>query len=121
MDKIYQNKKGHKLFSAQKIPTKTGDYLYFLKIGENRMFKIGTSNNILRRMKEHLKYYEENIRILWISPKYSKYTTLRIEDKQKGYWREFEDWEYVNNDRFIIPEKVEEITITVRKDYKIKI
>ena len=72
-------------------------------------------------MKEQCKYYDKKITVLWFSPTYSKYTTLRIEDRMKTYWREFTDWEYKNNDRFVIPPEVKDITITVRKDYNIKI
>ena len=32
-------------------------------------------------------------------------------------WKTFENWIYKRNDRFIIPETVKQIVITVRKDY----
>ena len=37
------------------------EYIYFIRIGEpaERLFKIGTTNNINRRMKEHKKAYKE--------------------------------------------------------------
>jgi len=125
MECIYNGRK-HKIFSRVKIPKGTGKrsqkgFLYFIRIGEatNRKFKIGTANDILRRMTEHAGYYKEPIYILWVSPVYSKYTTLRIEDRQKEEWIAAEPWEYLENDRFIIPLGVEEITIRVRREYAI--
>ena len=122
MDKIYNGRK-YKIFSRVKVPKKKGDYLYFIRIGEepSRLYKIGTTNDILRRMKEHAKYYGEKIFILWVSPTYSKYTTLRVEDKMKKWWIEHTNWDYKENDRFTIPVEVTDVTITVRKDYNIQL
>ena len=98
-------------------------YIYFVRIGEPsaRLFKIGTTNNMDRRMKEHKRYYKQDIEVLGVIPVTSEYTTLRVERDTKAKWIEETDWEYMRNDRFIIPEEVEEITIKVRKEYKIKI
>lgn len=74
----------------------------------------------MRRMKEHCKYYQKPIYILWVSPEYSKYTALRIEDRQKEQWiAAFPLWQYIENDRFIIPKEYSKVIITVRKDYEI--
>ena len=73
----------------------------------------------MRRMKEHCAKYKEEIYILWISPNYSKYTTLRIEDRQKDYWKTLEGFTHVPNDRFYFPEWITSITIKVKKEYKI--
>lgn len=116
-----------KVYSRVKIPQeiKKGahkGYLYFLQIGDkkNRKFKIGTANNIIRRMKEHASYYKEPIYLLWVSPVYSKYTTLRIEDRVKDYWKaNFPDWEYIENDRFLIPEHYVKVKIKVKKVFEI--
>lgn len=125
MEKIYSNRNTQlSIFTNQKIPKKKGDYLYFIRIGDSkdRVFKIGTTNNIMIRMKQHQDYFKKDIYILWISPTYSKYTTLRIEDRQKAWWIEHQaDWQYIKNDRFIIPEFVKEIAIKVIKEYKILI
>lgn len=122
MELLYNGRK-YKIYGRQPLPTKEGNYLYFIQIGEpeERLFKIGTTNRPLQRMLEHCKYYDKKINVLWFSPCYSKYTTLRIEDKMKAWWQEFTSWEYVTNDRFIIPPEVGEITITVKKEYKIAI
>lgn len=95
------------------------EYIYFIQIGEpcERLFKIGTTNNINRRMREHERYYQKDVVILGIIPLTSKYTTLRVEQKTIDKWKTFENWEYLRNDRFIIPEDVHQVTITVRKDY----
>ena len=95
------------------------EYIYFIRIGEpaQRLFKIGTTNNIDRRMKEHKRSYKEDIEILGIIPLTSRFTTLRVEERTIEKWKTFDGWIYKRNDRFIIPEDVQQITITVRKDY----
>lgn len=100
-------------------PQENKEYIYFVRIGSphNRLFKIGTTNNLDRRMKEHKRNYKEDIEIIGIIPLKSKYTTLRVEKKMIDLWKTFEGWIYKRNDRFIIPEEVHQITITVRKDY----
>ncbi len=120
LQKIYKHRKtGLQIFSAVPLPTKKGDRLYFIRIGEKavRLHKIGTSNSLMRRMKDHLRSYEQDIYILWISPIYSKWTTIRIEAKHIEKWAKENNWEYVRNDRFIIPENVEKISIVVRKEW----
>ena len=123
--KIYENSRNHrKIFSNCPLPTKSGDYLYFLRIGnsDERVFKIGTTNRPLERLQEHLRAYKTDVEVLWFSPAYEWLTTLRVERKQKDYWIEnMSDWKYINNDRFFIPEDVDEIVITVKKEYKIKL
>lgn len=132
MELVYTHKKsGRQIFSRVKIPKPKGEfkgYLYFLKLvnpeTEEILYKIGTTDNPHRRMKEHLRGYglKVDVYILWISPCYSKYTTLRIEDRQKKWWREFcLDWEYLPNDRFRIPSYVTEICVTVKRDYIVTI
>lgn len=109
------------------IPMKEGEYLYFIRLLNRRTreptYKIGTTKNILRRMKEHLREYsfEYDIQILWISPSYSKFTTLRVEHKTKEKWKHMEGWQHIREDRFKIPSFIQEIKITVRKDYIIQI
>lgn len=125
--KIIHNGRKHKIYSKVKVPKeiKKGvhkGYLYFLQIGsnENRKFKIGTANNIMRRMREHAAYYKEPIYLLWVSPVYSKYTTLRIEDRVKDFWRaNFPDWVYIENDRFLIPRGYNTVKIKVRRIYEV--
>lgn len=109
--------------SEVEIPTKEGDYLYFIQIGdpEERLFKIGTTNNINRRMLEHRRTYKKDIHVLWVSPTYKKSTTLLVENKMKATWKEQEGMEYIPKDRFIINENIQKITIKVRKEYVIKL
>lgn len=129
---IYNGRK-YKIFSeVGKLPKdlkrkeikKDLGYLYFIRIGEpsKRLFKIGTTNRPLERMLEHCRHYKKEITVLWFSPQLSKYTTLRIEDRQKNFWIENRpDWEYLENDRFIIPPDVHNIEITIKKNYPIRI
>lgn len=119
---VYENKSGFKCdFGNLKI--KEGDLIYCLQIGEPvngvKVIKVGTTNDILRRCKEHLLYYKKNIKVLWLSPIVSKYTTLRVEDKTKEKWAE--NYKYIRNDRFEMPETVKKLTIKIRKEYEFSI
>ena len=110
-----------KLTSKENERKKNKYYIYFVRIGEpsERLFKIGTTNNMDRRMKEHKRYYKKDITVLGTIPVTSEYTTLRVEKQTKEFWREnFPEWQYMRNDRFIIPEDVKEIEIKVRKIYR---
>lgn len=115
--------KSHEIYSKKILPKKRGDYIYFIRIGEEseRLFKIGTTNRPYERMREHAKYYNRPIYILWFSPTYSKYTTLRVEDKAKDEWKQKKEYQYIKNDRFIINEKIQEVKIKVRKTYTISL
>lgn len=46
-------------------------YVYFLRIGDpqERLFKIGTTNDPRRRMLEHERNYKKPVAVLWLSPK----------------------------------------------------
>lgn len=125
METIY-NWRDRKILSKVPIPKKKGDYLYFIsfpdeRTEEKKLVKIGTTNDIIRRMKEHQKYYNTTILIEWISPAYSKWTTLRIEDRMKKFWIEKDLGEWIRNDRFLIDKDIKNITITVRKSYTFEI
>lgn len=100
---------------------KKGEYIYFIRIGEpqERLFKIGTTNNIKRRMKEHEKTYHKKITVLWISSPYSKYTTLRVEDNMINKWKEEGVFKYIRNDRFVIPPWINKVKIKVRKEWTV--
>ena len=110
-----------KLTSKGNANQKPKYYIYFIRIGEpkNRLFKIGTTNNMDRRMREHKRYYKQNVAVLGTITVTSEFTTLRVEKLTKQEWQEnHPDWKYLRNDRFIIPEDVKEIEIKVRKTYK---
>ena len=96
-------------------------YIYFLVIEDNPFYniiKIGTTNNMSRRMREHLKNYKKNISVIWFKEVTSKYTTLRVEDEMKEYWKKhFPHWQYLRNDRFIIPKQDTEMFVKIRKQY----
>lgn len=72
-------------------------------------------------MKEHLRGYKCDLTLLWISPIYSKYTTLRVEDSNIRSFREKIDWHYIRNDRFKIPKDVRKVVVKVRKEYHIQL
>ena len=129
METIYTHRtKRNTISSNMPIPTKDGNYIYFIRLvpicGGIPRYKIGTTNRPLQRLKEHLKNYkyEFNIEVLWFSPRYgSVETTTRDERRMIRFWSEFLGWEYIPNDRFILPDDVTEISIRVRKDYFIRI
>lgn len=129
METIYTHRtKRNTISSNIPIPTKEGNYIYFIRLvpvfGGKPRYKIGTTNRPLQRLKEHLKNYkyEFNIEVLWFSPRYSSVeTTTRVERRTIKFWSEFLGWEYIPNDRFILPDDVTEISIRVRKDYFIRI
>lgn len=126
MTTYYENIKGNTIKSKLNIKEKIGDFIYFVRLINRESgdieYKIGTTNDLMRRLKEHIRYYKYryDIEILWVSPPCSKYTTLRIEDRQKKWWIENTEWEYIRNDRFRIPNTVKEIVITIKKDYIIE-
>ena len=46
---------------------------------------------------------------------YLNIPTLRVEDRQKKNWIDTKNWQYINNDRFIIPNEVKEVSIQIKK------
>ena len=99
-------------------------YVYFLRIGnpQERLFKIGTTNDPRRRMLEHERAYKKPVTILWLSPKLrGRFTSLQVEEDTKEDWIANKNWEYLRNDRFIIPKDVDTIKITIKKDYFVQL
>mgnify|MGYP000180678628 CR=1 FL=1 len=95
-------------------------YVYFLRIGDpqERLFKIGTTNDPRRRMLEHERNYKKPVTVLWLSPKLrGRFTSLKVEEDNKEKWIAGTNWEYLRNDRFIIPPEVDSVKITIKKDY----
>ena len=94
----------------------------------NRILKIGTTNDLKRRMREHNRAYkratahtmpnDSSFEYFWTLP-LSKYNTLRYEDRNKEKWIAENVGEYVRNDRFVIAEELTEVEIKIRKTYKI--
>lgn len=99
-------------------------YVYFLRIGDpqDRLFKIGTTNDPRRRMLEHERNYKKPITVLWLSPKLrGRFTSLKVEEDNKEKWIAGTNWEYLRNDRFIIPPEVDSVKITIKKDYFVQL
>lgn len=112
---------------------KDKEFLYvghYITICGKYVLKVGTTNNLNRRRKEHNRAYAKTphypllagteFEYDWYLP-LSKYNTLRFEDKTKEIWKALGLGEYVNNDRFVFDEKPTEVEITIRKTYKISL
>lgn len=116
---------GFKCFAEKELPEKStrGEYNYLLIIhykNGKKTIKIGTTNNMARRMYEHLGAYRANITVCWISPYFSKYTTLRVEDNFKDKMIK-EGYRWIMNDRFEVPVDMKTVKVKVRKEYEINI
>lgn len=99
-------------------------YVYFLRIGDpqDRLFKIGTTNDPRRRMLEHERNYKKPVTVLWLSPKLrGRFTSLKVEEDNKEKWIAGTNWEYLRNDRFIIPPEVDSVKIIIKKDYFVQL
>ena len=90
--------------------------------------KIGTTNNLERRRKEHTRNYKKSPNCTmpqdsefeydWYLP-LSKYNTLRYEDSNKIKWKEKQLGDYMRNDRFRCETKPDFVEIEIRKKYKV--
>lgn len=90
--------------------------------------KIGTTNDLERRRKEHTRNYKKSPHCTmpqdaqfeydWSLP-LSKYNTLRYEDRNKARWREDALGEYIRNDRFKCSSKPDYVDIQIRKTYRV--
>ena len=101
---------------------------YYLDENDTFILKVGTTNNLERRRKEHTRNYrktphhpmpqDREFHYLWSIP-LSKYNTLRYEDKTKAEWKEQGFGIYIRNDRFVCENPPKEVEIKIRKNYKI--
>lgn len=82
------------------------------------ILKIGTTNDLKRRQKEHNRNYEADFVYDW-HLKLSKYNTLRYEDLNRERWKDQKVGEFVRNDRFVCAEKPTAVTIKIKKLYEI--
>lgn len=119
---------------AFKEPPKNKEWLYvghYVDIAGRYILKIGTTNNLKRRLMEHNRNYHKapdytlpkNASFIydWYLP-LSKYNTIRFEDINRNKWQEIGVGEYVRNDRFNCGHrKPEEVDIKIRKVYTIKL
>lgn len=110
---------------------KNKEFLYvghYVDTDGRYILKIGTTNDLQRRAKEHTRNYRkakeyqmpqsDSFTFDWSLP-LSKYNTLRFEDKNRQLWQKLGEGKFVRNDRFVFPEKPKKVTITIRKTYEI--
>lgn len=82
------------------------------------ILKIGTTNDLKRRQKEHNRNYGTDFVYDW-HLKLSKYNTLRYEDLNRERWKSQKVGEFVRNDRFVCDIKPQMVTIKIKKLYEI--
>lgn len=109
---------------------KEKEFLYvghYTDVDGNYILKIGTTNNLERRRKEHTRNYrrskaytmplDNEFEYLW-HLQLSKYNTIRFEDKNREVWQNLGFGEFVRNDRFncgTCPPA--EVVVKIRKEY----
>lgn len=105
------------------------EFLYvghYIDTDGNFVLKIGTTNDLERRQKEHNRNYaktpnhprETEFEYDW-HRELSKWNTLRYEQSNKDTWRAEGGGEYIRNDRFVFAEKPTKVEVTIRKTYEI--
>lgn len=109
------------------------EFLYvghYYDIFNRYILKIGTTNDLERRRKEHTRNYRkageyrmpaDSEFVYDFSLPLSKYNTVRFEDLNRQAWKDKEIGEFVRNDRFYCPEKPDMVEITIRKTYTISL
>lgn len=109
------------------------EFLYvghYTDVKGNYILKIGTTNNLERRQKEHTRKYlnaatcrmpiGQEFEYDWYLP-LSKYNTLRYEDRNRQAWQDAKIGVFVRNDRFLCTEKPAAVAVTIRKTYTIEL
>lgn len=132
--KLVYNGRKNKVFSNVAIPKPFEDvtgkgYFYLIWLygydKDNNFFKWlkgGITCNIIQRMCQHCGDRKGWVEILHISSAYSESTIRRIERSVRENLKNVEDFEFVRNDRFIIPENTEfEIKYAVRKEFTVPV
>ena len=107
------------------------EFLYvghYVDMNGDYILKIGTTNDLDRRQKEHTRNYKRSPNYTmpedgkfeydWSCP-LSKYNTLRFEDRNRETWQKEEIGVFVRNDRFHCKTKPDFVQITIRKTYQI--
>lgn len=107
------------------------EFLYighYYDIDGNYILKVGTTNDLDRRAKEHTRNYKRTDKYtlpknaVFVYDAYiplSKYNTLRYEDKTREAFINEGIGEYVRNDRFCCRVKPEKVKVKIRKTYEI--
>lgn len=108
-------------------------YLYvghYTDENNNYILKIGTTNDLERRRKEHNRNYRkaethrmkqgEEFSYDW-TLKLSPLNTLRYEKLNIERMKTINLGQYVRNDRFEMTEKPTKVTIQIRKEYEIEL
>lgn len=111
------------------IPKAAKEFLYvghYIDRKGRYILKIGTTNNLERRAKEHTRNYRkapdytmpetEIFHYDWWLP-LSKYNTLRYEDRNRKAWQDMEIGRFIRNDRFYVTKKPDMVAVTIRKTY----
>ena len=107
------------------------EFLYvghYIDTDGNYILKVGTTNNLPRRQKEHTRNYrrakvhtmpaKDIFQYDWFLP-LSKYNTLRFEDRTRAMWQEEDIGKFVRNDRFVCEVKPKKVKVKIRKTYEI--
>ena len=107
------------------------EFLYvghYFDTNGNYILKIGTTNDLDRRQKEHTRNYrrsktytlpaDEIFEYDFYLP-LSKYNTIRYEDKNRTKWIEDNLGQFVRNDRFCCAEKPQSVEVKIRRIYEI--
>lgn len=109
------------------------EYLYvghYIDKNGNYILKVGTTNDLERRRKEHSRAYKKSPNFTmprdgafvynWYL-QLSKHNTLRFEDKTRTAWQAEGVGEFVRNDRFFCRKKPKIVKVTIRKTYQIEL
>lgn len=114
---------------SQKMTEKEFLYVgFYIDTDGQYVLKIGTTKDLDRRQKEHTRNYrrakqftlppEGTFEYIWHKP-LSKYNTIRYEDSNRENWKNLGIGEFVRNDRFVLSEGVNHVSIRIRKEYEI--
>lgn len=110
---------------------------YLLEIGEHkattrenartieRALKVGITNNLERRLKEHEYHYQTNdIKTLFVSELLTWQQAVKMEDRNRKRFKD-KGWEWIPQDRFEKPKGVEKVILERRSrrilKYEVKI
>lgn len=101
---------------------------YYVDTNGKFVLKIGTTNDLERRAKEHTRNYrrakrhtmptDSVFKYLWSLP-LSKYNTIRFEDSNRELWKNLGIGEFVRNDRFVLATVPKSVPVKIRKTYEV--